>query len=236
MRKSLNNKLFMWLAFLVLIVILFIWALNTTILETFYIETKKEDLSRLFSEINKIYSQYDYNSNSNSIEEELRKIDSKKNIDIVVQNGGEITIYSTSKDFSQNKFLSSKLDISLYLNSDYIKKLFNGEQKYFTDVIRDSNLNSDFVFLFGKLDNNFKIFIRTPVESIKESVAITNRFLIIIGAIALIISAFLALIISNTFTKPIKELNIISQKMSKLDFSQKYEVKSNDESACSGQV
>lgn len=229
MRKSLNNKLFMWLAFLVLIVILIIWILNTTILESFYIQTKKEDLSRLYFEINKIYNKYDYNSNSDSIEKELEKIDSKKNIDIVVQNGGEITVYSTSRDFSRNKFLLSNLDMSLYLDSENFKNFFSNGKNYFTDIISDSNLNSDFVFLFGKLDNNFNIFIRTPMESIKESVNITNKFLIIVGALALLISACLAFAISKTFTKPIKELNTISQKMSNLDFSQKYNVVTDDE-------
>ena len=67
------------------------------------------------------------------------------------------------------------------------------------------------------------------MESIKESVAITNRFLLIVGLIALVTSGITAFIISKTFTKPIKELNMISQKMSKLDFSQKYEVTSQDE-------
>ena len=157
------------------------------------------------------------------------KIDSKKNIDLVVQNGRKITVYSTSKDFSQNKFFLSKLDMSLYLNGETLKKFFSSDKNYFTEVIKDSNLNSDFVFLFGKLDNSFNIFIRTPMESIKESVTITNRFLIIGGAIALLISAVLGFVISNTFTKPIKELNTISKKMSNLDFSQKYEVVTDDE-------
>ena len=212
-----------------LLVIFIIALLNTTALENFYIHTKKEDLSHLYLEINKIYNQYDYFANQNLINKELEQIDSKKNIDIVIQNGREITIYSTSKDFTQNKFFLSKPDISLYLNRDTIKKYLTSDKNYFTEVINDSNLNSDFVFLYGKLDNNFNIFIRSPMESIKESVAITNRFLIFGGAIALLISAVLAFLISNSFTKPIKELNSISKKMSNLDFSQKYEVTTDDE-------
>lgn len=101
MKTSLNNKLFLWLALLVFIVIFIIALLNTTMLESFYIHSKKEDLSHLFVEINKIYNKYDYSTNQNTINKELEKIDSKKNIDIVVQNGREITIYSTSKDFSR---------------------------------------------------------------------------------------------------------------------------------------
>ena len=123
MKTSLNNKLFILLALLVFIVIFIIALLNTTALQNFYIYTKREDLSTLYSEINKIYNKYDYTIEQSAINQELEKIDSKKNIDIVIQNGREITIYSTSKDFSQNKYLFSKPDISMYLNNDYLEKL-----------------------------------------------------------------------------------------------------------------
>ena len=229
MKKSVNDKLFLCFALLVFVVVSIIWILNTLVLEEFYIYTKKHDLSHLYSQVNKIYSNYDYDTDSKDIESELEKIDSMSNVDIVVQNGGEITIYTTSKDFTRNRFLLSKLDVSLYLNNDYFRENFQNGNNYYTGVIKDSSLNSDFVFLVGKLDNNFHIFMRTPMESIKESVSITNRFLIIGGASAIIISGIIALIISNTFTKPLKELNQISQKMSKLDFSQKYEVTTDDE-------
>lgn len=229
MQKSINDKLFLCFALLIFIVIGIIIVLNTLVLEGFYIHTKKNDLTRLYSDINKIYNKYDYATNSDIIEAELEKIDAKSNIDMVVQNGREITIYSTSKDFSRNKFLLSNLDMSTYLSNDYFERNYKNGKNYFTEVIKDSNLNSDFVFLAGRLDNNFNIFIRTSMESIKESTNITNRFLIIVGLISIVVSGIIALIISKTFTKPIKELNMISQKMSKLDFSQKYEVTSDDE-------
>ena len=193
MNTSLNKKLFICFALLVLFVILLILALNTTVSETYYIYSKKTDLSELFYEINKIYSNNDYSTNPTFIEKELEKIDSKKNLDIVVQNGREITIYSTAKDFSQNKFFLSELNRTLSLNNDYFDKFFTSDVKYFTDIVKDNNINSDFVFLFGKLDNNFNIFMRTPVESIRESVAITNKFLVIIGFFALVSSACIAL-------------------------------------------
>ena len=229
MKKSVNDKLFLCFALLVFVVVSIIWILNTLVLEEFYIYTKKHDLSHLYSQVNKIYSNYDYDTDSKDIESELEKIDSMSNVDIVVQNGGEITIYTTSKDFTRNRFLLSKLDVSLYLNNDYFRENFQNGNNYYTGVIKDSSLNSDFVFLVGKLDNNFHIFMRTPMESIKESVSITNRFLIIGGASDIIISGIIAIIISNTFTTSLKELNQISQKMSKLDFSQKYEVTTDDE-------
>ena len=229
MQKSIKDKFFLFFVLLIFIVIGIIIILNTLVLEDYYIYTKKENLINLYSEINKIYSKYDYSSNPEIIESELEKIDSKSNIDIVVQNGREITIYSTSRDFSRNKFLLSNLDIQVSLSNDYFDNKLKNGNKYFTEVIKDNSLNSDFVFLAGKLDNNFNIFIRTSVESIKESILITNKFLIIVGFISIVVSGITAMIIAKTLTKPIQELNTISQKMSKLDFSQKYEVESDDE-------
>ena len=124
MKKSVNDKLFLCFALLVFVVVSIIWILNTLVLEEFYIYTKKHDLSHLYSQVNKIYSNYDYDTDSKDIESELEKIDSMSNVDIVVQNGGEITIYTTSKDFTRNRFLLSKLDVSLYLNNDYFRENF----------------------------------------------------------------------------------------------------------------
>ena len=73
MKTSLNNKLFLWLALLVFIVIFIIAFLNTTTLESFYIHNKKEDLSHLYFEVNKIYNKYDYSTEQNLINDELRK-------------------------------------------------------------------------------------------------------------------------------------------------------------------
>ncbi len=225
MKKSINRKLFMYCALLVFMVIGIVWILNTTVLKNYYIYTKKKDLARLYSDISKIYEDYDYQSNFAEIEMELEKIDARKNIDIIIQNDEETTIYSTSRDFSRNRFFLPELNSPFTLSDDQLKN----KDTYTIQVVNDRKVNSDFIFLFGKIGDNNKIFIRTPMESIEESVSITNHFLIAAGIVALIISGISAFIISNTFTKPIKELNSISQKMSQLDFSQKYEVTTDDE-------
>ena len=76
MKKSVNDKLFLCFALLVFVVVSIIWILNTLVLEEFYIYTKKHDLSHLYSQVNKIYSNYDYDTDSKDIESELEKIDS----------------------------------------------------------------------------------------------------------------------------------------------------------------
>ena len=68
-----------------------------------------------------------------------------------------------------------------------------------------------------------------PISAITENVEISNHFLYIIGVITLIIGGIIITYISKRFTKPISELSTIANKMSNLDFSQKYRIKDNDD-------
>ena len=64
--------------------------------------------------------------------------------------------------------------------------------------------------------------IRSPLESIKESVQLSNRFLLYIGAAALIICAILVWFFSKRLTAPVRELATLSEKMANQDFEAKY--------------
>ena len=84
--------------------------------------------------------------------------------------------------------------------------------------------------LSGQLDNGYELYISIPAVPIDESVEISYQTLIMIGIIILLISAFIASYISKKFTAPIVQLNNITNKMARLDFSQKYKnIDTNDE-------
>ncbi len=225
MKHSINTKLFLWIVLLVLLMIGIVWLLNTLVLENYYIHTKKKDLASLYSEINTIYQSYDYQTDIETIESELEKIDAKKNIDITIRDEEGTTVYSTSRDFTRNK--------NFFNNAPFLFDFPSEPPIDFTDfdieVIKDGKINSDFIMLSGKLDNGLTVFMRTPMESIQDSIKITNRFLLWIGIFVAFSAGIIGFVMAKSFTKPIIELNEISQKMSQLDFSQKYEVKTNDE-------
>ena len=66
------------------------------------------------------------------------------------------------------------------------------------------------------------VYKRQPLESIKESVQLSNRFLLYIGAAALIICAILVWFFSKRLTAPVRELATLSEKMANQDFEAKY--------------
>ena len=65
---------------------------------------------------------------------------------------------------------------------------------------------SEYIEMWGQLDDNVNFLIRSPVESIRESVALSNRFLIYVGMGTLIICMGLVWYFSRRITKPIQEL------------------------------
>ncbi len=69
-------------------------------------------------------------------------------------------------------------------------------------VVQDTKLKTSFITLTGALSNGFPIEMRTSVEGIKESVGITNQFLLISGAVTLLVSLLLVFFFSRRFTRP----------------------------------
>ena len=89
---------------------------------------------------------------------------------------------------------------------------------------RDTKNGLSYMMLSGKLENGYFLYIRIPLNSIKDSVSISNNFLLMMAGFTILIASIMVTIVSRKFTEPILELNNIAKKMSNLDFSQKYQV------------
>ena len=82
-----------------------------------------------------------------------------------------------------------------------------------------------------RLENQDAIYYVMTIsfQSIRDNIAIFNAFTILIGALFMVISGFVLYFTSYQFTNPILAMNQVTQDLSNLDFSQKVEVKTNDE-------
>ena len=230
MKKSINIKLFLTVSLLLILIILTVLLLNTTVLEHYYKSQKELLLIETYCSARDYYSTNLIDKTSDFIAE-LQKIDSTRNIEIVVCDLDNNVLFSSSSNFLKNGFLISKPFGNGFneFSLDFLEKSLTNSTPYFIKTFSDNKLNSDFMMLYGRLNPSYLIFIRTPLEAIRESVSISNSFLIIVGSICVLISSIITFLISRAFTKPIKELNEIALSMSNLDFSKKYEVITNDE-------
>ena len=222
--KSVRVRLFLTLCAVIIIIILFLILINNIVLEAFYLHSKTSTIKNLYYKINDNYNNQVQNDN---IEDELKNISIKNNMDILVKNCDDIIIFTTDKDFLGS---IGKINISKIMNN----KEINGDILYTKDKmiikkIEDNRTKINYVVLFATLDNGYNLYIRIPISAIQESVKISNDLLLFIGAIVIFMSGILASFISRKFTEPILELNNIANKMAKLDFSQKYRIKDTED-------
>ena len=82
---------------------------------------------------------------------------------------------------------------------------------------------------WGQLDDDHYFIIRTPLESIRESANISNKFYFVVGLMIIILSGLIIMVVTRRITRPISELTDLSKKMSDLDFEAKYESKVGNE-------
>ena len=216
--KSVRVKLFLTMTIMFICIIIFLLLANTFMIEKYYLYSKKDSLLQAYQTIQK----YITNSNlsSSQIELELEKIAINNNFSIIITDENNLSVYTSDKDYK-----------TYMLNQERINRgkiLYQDNDTYILEL-KDIKNGITFLMLLGKIDTNNGVYIRMPISSITENVKISNHFLYIIGVITLIVSGIVVLIISKRFTKPISEISNIVNKMSNLDFSQKYRIKDTDD-------
>lgn len=221
--KSVRVKLFLVLCVVTILLVICLIAINSLVLENFYIYNKTNAIKEVYNKINKYYKDPDLAIN---LETELKKIAFRNNFDILIQSDTDLILFSTNKDFL------SSIEVAKEKYKTYLeerKNLLYSDAKMTIRKIDDTSNSLNYILLYGKLDNGYSLYIRIPIAPIEESVRISNNTLIVIGIATVIISAFVASLISKRFTSPILQLNDITKKMAKLDFEQKYRINDSDD-------
>lgn len=234
--KSVRFRLFISLCIIVALIVVFLIIVNNVVLESFYLYSKIQNVKLAYSKINEIYNQVDENSNLSIIEDELNKISIKNNFDILIIDARNNILYTSGKNLMAT---INKINEVIISNND--KNLIAQRIENFDNHILFENNNivirrinneknsMNYIFLTGTLENGNVVYIRIQVTSIQENVQISNKLLIWMGGVTIVIASILASFVSKKFTKPIIELNDIAQNMSKLDFSKKYKVNDTDD-------
>ena len=220
--KSVRMRLFLTLCAVIIFIIVFLILINNIVLETFYIYSKTNTIKNLYYKVNDFYNNYNEKIN---LEDELKNDAIKNNIDILIKEESDTTVISTNRDFFS---IGSNINIGAVMNKN-IGQIVYSKDNMIIKKMKDEKSGLNYIVLFGVLDNGFKLYIRIPISAIQESVRISNNLLIFIGGIVILISGILASMVSKKFTKPILELNNIANKMSKLDFSQKYRINDTED-------
>lgn len=214
--SSVKVKLFLTLSTTVLLIILFLIIVNNFALEKFYLYKKQNTLKSVYESLNDYYKTP---GQDNDLQTELEKLSIKNNFDILIKDNNGINLYTTNKNFST--VIGNINDI---LDKVQSGKELESNDNFTIKKQRDSKNGLSYMMLSGKLENGYFLYIRIPLNSIQDSVSISNNFLLMMAGFTILIASIMVTIVSKKFTEPILELNNIAKKMSNLDFSQKYKV------------
>lgn len=196
------------------------WLLNTTLLEKYYIENKKDVLLSAYRSINDASNAG--NTSSEQFQIEVQKISGIYNINILVINADSQPVTSSVHDY--NYLVRELLDhvFAVMTETETDKEVLEQTSNYTIQNSYDSRTNINYIEIWGFLDNGNPFIMRTALEGIKDSAKIANRFLMYIGIFAVVLSGVIIWFISRKITTPILQLADISQKMTNLDFEARY--------------
>lgn len=208
--------------------ILLCWFINSTFLESYYVRNKQQALHSAYERINSASS--DGNLTSDEFDIELQKICGKYNISMVVIDAEARAVKAYSNDY---KVLVKRLLDNLFGSFGQAapgsfaevqrdKSVIEVTEDYMINNTIDPRTKTEYLEMWGVLDNGTLFLLRTAKEGIRDSVAIANRFLAYVGVFAVVASGIIIWLVSRKITEPILELADISERMTHLDFDAKY--------------
>lgn len=220
--RSVRVKLFITLSLVILGIITFLILVNNFVFGRFFLYSKRQALKSVYLTVNEYYN----TGENGDLSTELEQAAIKNNFDILIRDNQNVNVFTSNKDFfstlGQMNEMTNKLNIG---EGEIIEK----NDAFSIRKMRDSKNGVTYVLLSATLDNGYLLYIRIPINSIQESVKISNNFLYLMAGFAILIAAVIVSYVSRKFTDPILELNAIAKKMANLDFSHKYRITDADD-------
>ena len=216
LKRSINREYTVVFGLLLSACIFLISIVNMLTLENAYRYNKQKVLLSCYADIDKAASTGDISSER--FEESLRQISAINNIDVLVIDSEKQIVKSTDKDTT---LMTRRLLEFVFGDPETIKPIYENSRIRVQQTM-DPRVNIDYLELWGTLENGYLILMRTPVQSMKEASVLANTIFIRFGVIAIIFGVIFVFLATKRITKPILKLADISERMTRLDFSEKY--------------
>ena len=181
-----------------------------------------------------VYNQMDMaakkgNLTSDRMIEDLSELVEVGNISFVVITNNNKELLAAAQNQEKTEELVNRLLAYLLDKNQDRSDLLEDEDNYEIHSVEDAMGNGSYLEMWGYLDRGNAFILRTPLESIRESVTLSNRFLIYITVIMIAVGSLFVWYFSKRITDPILQLAEISKRMTNLDFEAKYTSGGSDE-------
>lgn len=202
--------------------VLLCWFLNNIFLGQYYISSRTKIIRNAYETIRQAANDDTYSTEN--FAGELDRICSMYNIRVCVMDANSQTRYlSFNGGFELEEqllgyifgFYSGTLEV-LEEGGDYVvQRLQLGDEEYLE--------------MYGRLNTGISFILRTPIESIRISARIASRFYAYVGILGTVAGGIIIWFVTRRMTRPILQLNNISEQMVHLNFEAEYKGKAGNE-------
>ena len=219
MKKSIRRQMATIFIALVLAIMLLSALINSQFLGRYYIYNKQNTLISVYGKMEEAVQQ---SMSYEKMAEELQDVLEIGNVMFVIVSENNQKLLTSTSNQRQTEEMRTQLVgylLNINQNKGNLLKETNTYQIRSTKAVVDG---SRYIEMWGRLSDGSTFLIRSPFESIRESVLLSNRFLLYIAIGMTCVGCVFVWYITKRFTNPILELAEISKRMADLDFETKY--------------
>lgn len=200
------------------------YLVNSFFLESFYSARKQQVLVEAYKKLNNNITE------EGTIEDarvqEIEDICNANNLSFIVTDENYNIVMWTNNTYVQSDYarlMRGRLN-AYGIGLDVIdqRSILVQNDKYTIQKNYDDAVADDFLEMWGILDKGFYFIMRINMESIRDSVRISNEFIKYFCLVGVVFAGILVWMISKKVTEPLKELTQLSKQMADLDFEAKY--------------
>ena len=222
MKKSIKEQISKIFIGLVTVVMLLSILINSQFLERYYIHNKQATLKEVYVSMENAIEDGDYSQNN--FEEKISEAVKNENITFIILSSLNQKFVPVAYTYSEQQTEEMRLQLLGYrLDVNYFKgKLLGEHSNYQIWSAKDNMSGEEYIEMWGILDDGNYFLIRSSLDSIRENVALSNRFFFYIMLGMMVVGSILVRYFANKIAHPILELTQLSEKMANLDFDAKY--------------
>ncbi|CEN77573.1 sensor histidine kinase [Paraclostridium sordellii] len=215
---KLNKKLAISISMVVILVSIISLALNNIFIDKYYLHEKKKTINKIGEEIEDL--------NIESAIKNINSLEEKYKTSIVYI---PVNLKGDSENFITQNLVNefSKKGISLkkfWLSKSKIEDM---KEKSINEIYNQGKLKYSILTKFI-LKDNYIFAVTMPIEHSQETIAIINKFNLILTSFSVIIIVILTFILSKKIINPLEKIKLLSRDIAKLNFRTE-KIKTNDE-------
>jgi signal transduction histidine kinase len=242
LKRSIGKRLFIQIAAVIVVFITIALVSNSVLLKPIYKVVKKNGLVIAMDYINSLDGDYENNLS------EILNIEETLAARVLIYKDDEV-IYMSAARMLQGRFVNEIIQNGrrgmmpdTAMPSGSVDDVFNLFMPHITEQkeVKQINENTDITFITAvnnaqymvldtTLDDGAGMYVVAEMQSLTEAIRIFNLFLLVTAAISTVIILIMTYFMSKRFVSPITNMNDVTKKITKLDFSAKCDVDTKDE-------